>query len=137
MLELVIGDVMDVGKAKFLVSLINNCNFSGKVIDFEKDEDKYVLITKEMFNDNRIQYIQYIFNMDSDGVNIIKTIDEESVDYRLRFKKIVNRYFCEVSLGEKKEVMYEFNEDVLCLENASFANVLEMNFYDDSRNRGR
>lgn len=131
------GDVMDVSKAKFYVSLINKCDFLGKVIDFEKNDDKYVLITKELFDDNEFRYIEYIFSIISDNVNVTKTINEESVNYRLNFKKIVNRYFCEVSLNDKKEVMYEFNKDVFNLENASFADVIEMNFYDNSRNRGR
>jgi len=129
---------MNIDKLLFYINLTKDEDFSSQVIDFNEEDNQYIVIVKKINEkDLNIDYVKYIVSKKDNIINITKEYNDNIVSYKLLFKNILGRYFCEVSNNYIKKVMYEFNKDVLSMEKVSFLNIKEENIYDEVKKRRR
>lgn len=126
---------VELDKIKFLIGLSHDEDFTDDIIDFELENGVYVLIVKKNI-DNVKKYIRYSVSKCGSDVKIIKEKDDEVFCYYLKFRKIFDRYFGELTLDFTKQIMYEFNGDVL-KEGVEDIKIISETSYDVAKKRGR
>ena len=119
---------MNIDKLLFYINLTKDEDFSSQVVDCEKEDNQYTVIVKKIEEDSlNKDYVKYIVNKKDNVINIIKEYNDDIVSYKLLFKNILGRYFCEVSNNYIKKVMYEFDKDILTIEKFISIELLDIN----------
>ena len=129
---------MNIDKLLFYINLTKDEDFSNQVVDCEKEDNQYTVIVKKIEEDSlNKDYVKYIVNKKDNVINITKEYNDDIVSYKLLFKNILGRYFCEVSNNYIKKVMYEFDKDILPIENVSQSNIKDEYIYEEVKKRRR
>lgn len=123
---------MKLEKIKFLIGLCHDKDFSDNIIDFEFNDGVYTLICK---NDSN-SYVKYTVSKRESDIKIIKDLEDNMSCYNVKLRKIFDRYFGEVTLNFDKQIMYEFNTDVI-KKSVNEINIISENEYDVVKKRGR
>ena len=119
---------MNIDKLLFYINLTKDEDFSSQVVDCEKEDNQYNVIVKKIEEDSlNKDYVKYVVSKNDNVINIRKEYNNDVIDYKLLFKNILGRYFCEVSSNYIKKVMYEFDKDILPVEEVSNSNIIEEN----------
>lgn len=129
---------MNIDKLLFYILLTRDEDFSSQVVDLNEEDNQYTVIVKKIDEDSKIQgYVKYVVTKKDNIINVTKEYNESVSNYKLLFKNILGRYFCEVSNNFIKSTMYEFNKDILPMEKVDKSNIIDVNIYEEVKKRRR
>lgn len=123
---------VELERIKFLVGLSHDVDFDNNIVNFKCDNDIYTLEIKK----NDLEDVKYTISKKDGNVKVLKEKGDEVSCYNLKFRKIFDRYFGELTLDSTKQIMYEFSGDVLTQDVDDIV-IISANSYDVSKKRGR
>lgn len=122
----------------YLIGLTRDEDYSGSIMDIELEPNKCVAIIKKKYSDGKpTDYVKYTVIINDNIVDVIKQFEEDIVEYKMVFKKIIDKNVCMVRTNGDRVAFYEFDTDFLTNDNASYSNVINYEDYFDNKKRGR